>query len=185
MESQGLRSVTLFCGSSLKVDPAFVEAAEAFGRLAGTRKAELIYGGGGIGLMGVAARAALESGASVVGVIPRFLVEREIAMLDVTELIQTKSMHERKAIMAERADAFVVLPGGLGTLDETFEILTWAQLGLHDKPVGILNVKGFFNGLLAHLEHTRKSGFIQDESMPELIVEESVAELWATLADRL
>jgi len=185
MKSQGLHSVTLFCGSSRQVDPAFLTAAEDLGRLLGARRARLIYGGGAVGLMGIAARAALESGADVVGVIPRFLVEREIAMLEVTELIETQSMHERKAIMAERADAFIVLPGGLGTLDETFEILTWAQLGLHDKPIGILNVNGFFDGLLAHIDHTRKSGFIAEASMPEVIVEKTVPELWATLADRL
>jgi uncharacterized protein (TIGR00730 family) len=185
VESQDLRNVTVFCGSSRRVDPAYIEAAERLGRLVGARRARLIYGGGAVGLMGIAAKAALEAGADVVGVIPRFLVEREVAMLEVTELIETTSMHERKAIMAERADAFIVLPGGLGTLDETFEILTWAQLGLHDKPIGILNVNGFFDGLLAHIDHAREAGFIDEASMPDVVVETTVEKLWATLTERL
>ena len=152
-----VRAVVVFCGSRVGHDPAWRAAAEALGRGLATSRIRLIYGGGRVGLMGAVADGALAGGGSVTGIIPDFLRAREVAHPDVTDLVVTDSMHRRKALMFEHADAFVTLPGGLGTLDETVEIITWRQLGLHDRPVLIGNINGWATGLLNVL-----NGFVTD-----------------------
>ncbi len=151
--------ICVFCGSSSRVDAGYRDAATAFGRRIAERGAELVYGGGRVGLMGLVADAALEGGARVTGIIPRFLMDLEVGHGSVSELVVTDSMHERKAEMYDRASAFVVLPGGLGTLDETLEVLTWSQLKLSTKPVILVDVDGFWQPLLALIEHTIERGF--------------------------
>jgi len=154
-------AVCVYCGSSADVAQAYRDDAVALGRLLGERGIRLIYGGGRVGLMGLAADAALAAGGEVVGIIPRHIEEMEIAHQTLTELHVVSTMHERKRMMVDRAEAFVVLPGGLGTLDETFEILTWKQLQLHDRPVIILNSQGYWEPLLALIRHAASAGFIR------------------------
>ncbi len=156
--------ICVFCGSSSRVDARYRDAATAFGRLIAGQGAVLVYGGGRVGLMGLVADAALEGGAKVIGVIPRFLMDLEVGHGAVSELVVTDSMHARKAEMYERADAFVVLPGGLGTLDETLEVLTWSQLKLSAKPVVLVDVDGFWQPLLALIDHTIEAGFTRPEN---------------------
>ncbi|GIW88879.1 MAG: cytokinin riboside 5'-monophosphate phosphoribohydrolase [Isosphaeraceae bacterium] len=147
------RAIGLFCGSRTGTNPRFLQAAEAAATAIARRGLELVYGGGRVGLMGVAADAALAAGARVVGVIPEALAREEIAHDGLSELHIVAGMHERKALMNARSDAFLVLPGGIGTFEEFFEILSWALLGLHGKPTGILNVDGYFDPLLALIQH--------------------------------
>lgn len=153
-------SVCVFCASSHGSDPIFLEAARALGRAIATRGWRLVYGGADVGLMGAMADAAMAHGGSVTGVIPRSLAEREIAHRGLTELVETGSMHERKAEMARRADAFLVLPGGLGTLDELCEILTWRLLGIHEKPVVLINIAGYWDAFLGMLDASVAAGFL-------------------------
>jgi len=155
--------VTVFCGSAFGSDPAFRAAAADLGRLLAEAGIGLVYGGGHVGLMGVVADAALEAGGEVIGVIPRRLADREVAHEGLTDLRVVETMHERKAQMNDLADAFVVLPGGLGTLDEIFEILTWEVLGYHAKPSVFVDVKGFWSGLFATLDEMARSGFIASD----------------------
>ena len=157
-----MKSVCVFCGSS-SGGPAYADAARRFGAALARRGLGLVYGGGHVGLMGAVADAVLTAGATAVGVIPRFLVEKELAHRGLTELIVVETMHQRKTVMADRADAFAALPGGFGTADELFEILTWAQLGLHAKPVGLLNTAVFFDPLLSWLDHMVGERFLQPE----------------------
>lgn len=152
-------SVCVYCGSSFGTDPRHRADATRFGRLIGEACLELVYGGGDIGLMGALADAAMESGGRVIGVIPTDLKRAEVAHAGLDELIVVNSMHERKRRMFERADAFVVLPGGVGTLDETLEIITWRQLGLHGKPIVIVDPGGYWQPLIALIEHTIAEGF--------------------------
>ncbi len=172
------RSVAVFCASSPGADPLYAATAAQVGRELATMGIGIVYGGGRVGLMGVLADAALGAGGRVVGVIPRGMVEAERGHTGLTELVVVESMHERKALMADRADAFLALPGGYGTLDELFEAITWAQLGLHDKPIGLLNVGGFYGALTSFLDSIVSAGFIQpafrrlvlaDESLPGLL----------------
>ena len=158
-----LRSVCVFSGSSPGARPSYAETATALGREVAARGMRLVYGGASVGLMGAVADAALAAGGEVVGVIPQHLVDREVAHDGLTELRVTGSMHERKALMADLADGFVALPGGLGTLEELAEILTWSQLGLQSKPCGLLDVEGFFDPLLAFLDHTVAERFVSTE----------------------
>ncbi|MCL4812650.1 MAG: TIGR00730 family Rossman fold protein [Vicinamibacteraceae bacterium] len=144
-------------------DPAFAEMAHRLGETLGRRGFGLVYGGASVGLMGIVADAALAAGAHVIGVIPTSLVNREIAHTRLHDLRVVRTMHERKAMMVELADAFVVLPGALGTLDETFEMLTWAQLGIHDKPIGLLDVSGYYGPLLAFLDRSVAAGLMRVE----------------------
>jgi uncharacterized protein (TIGR00730 family) len=157
-----LTSVCVYCGSGLGADPAFAEAARVLGRAMGEEGVRLIYGGGSVGLMGTLARAVLDAGGEAVGIIPRFLMRRERMMDDLTETIVTEDMHERKMQMFERAEAFVALPGGVGTLEELVEQMTWAQLGRHQKPVLLANIHGFWDPLAALLEHMRAERFIRN-----------------------
>jgi uncharacterized protein (TIGR00730 family) len=154
-----IRSVVVFCGAALGARPAYAEAAAALGAGLAGAGIRLVYGGGGAGLMGVVARAARDAGGTVVGVIPQFLMDREVAMLDVSEVIVTTSMHDRKRQMFDLAEAFVILPGGLGTLDEAVEIITWRQLSLHDKPILLCDVNGSAGPLTAAVEMAVAEGF--------------------------
>ncbi len=149
----------MFCGSRLGSDPAFAQAAREFGALLGRRGYGLVYGGASVGTMGVLADAALAAGAEVIGVIPRSVFQNEVAHRGLTKLHVVASMHERKALMAQLSDAFVALPGGPGTFDELFEILTWRQIGLHDKAIGVVDVAGYFAPLRALFEGVVKQGF--------------------------
>jgi uncharacterized protein (TIGR00730 family) len=154
--------IAVFCGSRAGVDPAYAAAAAALGAGLARRGCELVYGGAHVGLMGVAADAALAHGGRVTGVIPASMVDRELAHRGLTDLRIVGSMHERKALMASLADGFLGLPGGMGTLDELCEILTWAQLGLHTKPVGLLDVRHYWRGFLAFLDTAVAEGFVRD-----------------------
>jgi uncharacterized protein (TIGR00730 family) len=174
--------LTVFCGSSTGRSPAYAEAARSLGREMVKRGVGLVYGGAGVGLMGVLADTVLEGGGEVIGVIPRHLVAREIAHADVTDLRVVETMHERKALMAELGDAFVALPGGVGTLDELFEAWTWAQLGLHVKPCAVLNVDGYFDSLLQMIDHTVREGFMRPEYGRTLIAEREPGALLDRLA---
>lgn len=158
-----LRALCVFCGASPGVRPEYVAAGEALGRLLAARGIDLVYGGGGIGMMGAVARAAIGAGGRVIGIIPERLERKEIAQQGLTELHVVQSMHERKAMMADRADAFVALPGGYGTLEEFFEVLTWAQLGFHTKPVALMNTLGFYDPLFAVLDHMVSEGFVRPQ----------------------
>jgi hypothetical protein len=155
----------------------YADAARDLGRALAGRNLALVYGGGRVGLMGVVASAALEAGGRVVGVIPHALAQKEIAQEDCTELVVVNTMHERKALMADRAGGFVALPGGYGTCDELFEILTWAQLGIHRKPVALLNVNGFFTPLLAWLDHVVSERLLKPRHRELLLVADTVPEL--------
>lgn len=158
-------SLCVYCGSRPGLDPQFAVLARTVGQWIGRRGGQLVYGGGKAGLMGVVAESTLEAGGRVVGVIPKALVEKEWALHDCTELHIVDTMHDRKRMMAERADAFVALPGGIGTFEELFEVWTWRQLGYHDKPVGILNCGGYYDGLLAFLAATVQQQFLSDWQM--------------------
>jgi hypothetical protein len=166
-----MRSVCVFCGSSPGANRAFGRAAIGLGRLLAAQGRVLIYGGGDVGLMGALADAAMEAGGTVVGVIPRAFVDAEVAHHGLTELRVVGSMHERKALMVELAEAFVALPGGTGTLEELFEVFTWGQVGLHAKPVGLLNVAGFYDPLVAFLDELVQHRFLRREHRDSLLVE--------------
>ena len=153
-------SVCVYCGSRPGAEPAFADVAQQVGDWIGRHRGQLVYGGGRSGLMGVVADAALAAGGRVVGVIPRALVEREHAHHGCTELLVVDTMHERKRLMAERSDAFLALPGGIGTFEEFFETWTWRQLGYHDKPTGLLNQDGYYDAMLTFLRHSVTSGFM-------------------------
>jgi len=172
----------VFAGSSVGARPAYAAAARALGAELGRRGLGLVYGGGSVGLMGVLADAALEAGGEVIGVIPAGLATRELAHPRVTEMRVVGSMHERKGTMASLADAFVALPGGLGTLEETLEILTWAQLGIHTKPVGALDVEGYWGGLRRMLAHAVEEGFARPEYAALLLFDGGPGDLLGRLA---
>ena len=155
----GVQRVCVYCGSSSRVAEPYREAARRTGRLLAEAGMELVYGGGHVGLMGLTADAALAAGGRVIGIIPDFLHSRELTHKSLSELIVVGSMHERKQRMFERSDAFAILPGGFGTLDEAFECMTWKQLGLHDKPIVIVDVDGYWKPLLALLDHAIGAGF--------------------------
>ena len=156
-----MKRICVFTGSNKGRREEYAEAARAFGRALLAHRLDLVYGGGHVGLMGVLADTVLEGGGRVYGVIPRALFEREVGHGGCTELIVVETMHERKAEMARLADAFVALPGGIGTLEEIFEVFTWAQLGIHRKPLGFLNVLGFYDSLISFLSHTVTEGFLR------------------------
>jgi uncharacterized protein (TIGR00730 family) len=164
--------ICVFCGSSTGLRPAYVEAARALGLALVRRSLGLVYGGGCVGLMGTIADAVLKGGGEVIGIIPEALVERELAHRDVAQLIVVHSMHERKAKMAELSDAFIAMPGGYGTFEEFCEIITWAQLGLHRKPCGILNVEQYYEPLLTLFDNAVKEGFLKPSNR-RLVIEET------------
>jgi uncharacterized protein (TIGR00730 family) len=178
-----LRSVCVFCGSNLGSREVYAEAAATLGQTLAERGLKLVYGGAKVGLMGALADAALSAGGEVAGVIPGALVEREIAHEGLTETHFVKSMHERKAMMADMSDAFIALPGGAGTLEEFFEVWTWGQLGHHGKPVGLLNVAGFFDALLGFLDQLAAEAFMRREHRDMLLVDDDAARLLSRFDD--
>ena len=167
-----MKRVCVFCGSNNGFRPQYADAAIAMAAAMVQRGLGLVYGGGNVGLMGTIADAVMRQGGKVIGVIPDALVERELAHGDVTEMIVVRSMHERKAKMAELADAFIAMPGGFGTFEEFCEIVTWAQLGLHRKPCGLLNVEGYYDPLLALFDHAVSEGFLRPANRL-LVIQES------------
>jgi len=166
-----LGSICVFCGSRPGNDPAYEAGARRLGRTLAERGTTLVYGGGRVGLMSVVADAALDGGGEAIGVIPKALVNREISHTGLTHLHVVGSMHERKALMSELSDGFVALPGGSGTLEEFFEVQTWAQLGEHQKPCGLLNVGGYYDPLLALFDHMVAKGFLSEEHRAMVLVE--------------
>jgi uncharacterized protein (TIGR00730 family) len=172
-----LKSVCVYCGSSPGLLPAYLVAARKFGELLATRSVTLVYGGGNVGLMGAVANGALAKGGAVVGVMPRQLIAKEVAHDGLTELHAVDSMHERKMKMADLADAFVALPGGIGTLEEVFEAWTWTQLGFHGKPVALLDVEGFYAQLLGFLRHVVGQRFVRQEHFDTLLVDDDPVRL--------
>ncbi|MEA2517933.1 MAG: hypothetical protein QOF49_13 [Chloroflexota bacterium] len=178
----GIRSICVFCGASPGTDARHLAAATATGTALARRGIRVVYGGSRLGLMGAVADAALAAGGEVIGVIPRLLVDRELAHPGLTELRVVETLHERKAQMAERADAFIALPGGLGTLEELAEVLSWAQLELHAKPVGLLDVGGYFAGLQAFLDRAVADGFLATRSRRLLLRDDEVEGLIGKLA---
>jgi uncharacterized protein (TIGR00730 family) len=169
-----LSSVCVFCGSNAGVDPAYLEAARHAGRGLAQRGLRLVYGGAHVGMMGALADAAMAAGGEVTGVIPRQIVDLEVAHDAVADLRIVDSMHERKALMADLADAFVALPGGIGTLEELFEVFTWAHLGLHRKPLGLLDVAGYYAPLEAMLDHSVEQRFLRPETRAMLVRDDSL-----------
>jgi uncharacterized protein (TIGR00730 family) len=177
-----MKRICVFAGSSAGSRADYVTAAAELGRVLAARGIGLVYGGARVGLMSAVADAVLAGGGEVIGVIPRALVEKEVAHTGLTDLRVVTSMHQRKALMADLSDGFIALPGGWGTLDEMFEILTWAQLGLHRKPCGLLNVQGYFERLLSFLDHTVEEGFVRREYGSLLSVSDTPAALLDALA---
>lgn len=174
-------NVCVFCGSSTGTDAVYANAARETGRLLAEGGHTLVYGGGNVGLMGILADTALQAGGKVIGVIPDFLMYREVGHRGLSELVIVSSMHDRKKQMADRSDAFIALPGGWGTLDEFAEILTWRQLGLIDQPVGLLNTDSFFSPLVEQMKTMALKGFLHPANLQHLVIENSPAKLLTTL----
>ena len=172
-----MKSLCVYCGSSSGLSPNYADAARKLAQALVERKIALVYGGGNVGLMGVIADEVMRLGGHVTGVIPKALVRKEVGHRQITELHVVENMHERKAMMADLADGFIAMPGGIGTLEELFEVMTWAQLGFHDKPIGVLNVDGYYDALLAFLQHTVQQGFLRPQHASLLMVESDVAAL--------
>ncbi|MBM3995712.1 MAG: TIGR00730 family Rossman fold protein [Planctomycetes bacterium] len=172
-----MKRICVFCGSRIGNNPEYAEQAKRLGETLVKRGYGLVFGAGHIGLMGVLADAVRNAGGETIGVIPRALVDRELADRNLTELRIVETMHERKATMAELSDAFIAMPGGYGTLDETFEMLTWAQLGFHRKPIGMLNTAGYFDALLAWIERAIVDNFVKEKNRALLIVDNDVPKL--------
>jgi hypothetical protein len=172
-----IAKICVYCGSGPGTDPAFIEAAKAFGKILASNRIGLVYGGGAVGMMGEIAKSVLDHGGEVTGIIPDFLVAREHALLGAHNLIVTKDMHERKRKMFELADAFVAMPGGVGTLEELVEQLTWVQLGRHKKPVLVANINFFWDPLCALLDHMKKLEFIRGDLDFDLLVAGKVADI--------
>ena len=175
------KAICVFCGGNAGTRPRYAEMAVAMGTELGTRKLALVYGGGSVGLMGQVAEAARDHGSPVVGIIPEHLTTKELMGHPIGELIVVATMHERKAQMAAKSDAFVAMPGGFGTLDELFEIVTWGQIGLHSKPIGLLNVDGFFDPLVSYIDHCVAEGFIRPQHRELVLMDDDPA----CLLDRL
>lgn len=168
------QSICVYCGANPGADPEFAEAARAVGHYLGKTGSRLVYGGGQVGLMGIVADATLEAGGTVTGIIPDFLHEAEVAHPRVEDMHIVSSMHERKQMMADAADAFLAMPGGIGTMEELFEAWTWSQLGRHEKPVGLLNVNGYYDQLLGFLDTMAANGFLRDKHRRMLIADSEI-----------
>ncbi len=181
METRVL-TACVYCGSRQGTRPEYATAARSAGRAIGMRGWRLVYGGGKVGLMGEVADATLEHGGTVVGVIPETLMRREVGHPGLTELHVVQTMHQRKQMMAERADLFIALPGGIGTLEELYEVWTWRQLGYHDQPIGLLNVAGYYDALLTFMRHSVSEGFLAPEQLDSIVVDDDIDRLIATLA---
>ena len=171
------KSVCVYCGSHKGARPEYLAAARHMGQLLAEQNIHLIYGGASVGLMGVLADSVLAEGGQVTGVIPEQLAERELAHRDLTHLHIVTDMHQRKSLMTGLSDAFIALPGGMGTLEELFEVLTWSQLGIHTKPCGVLNILGYYEGLLGFLDHQVTEGFLKDEQRRQLQVSDDPRDL--------
>jgi uncharacterized protein (TIGR00730 family) len=182
MRENQMQRICVFCASNIGNDPAFALAAESLGQALAARKIGLVYGGGKIGLMGIIADAVMNSGGQAIGVIPQALVDKELAHRGITELRTVRSMHERKALMAELSDGFVALPGGFGTLEELCEILTWAQLGLHKKPFGLLNISGFYDHFLRFLDHIVETRLLRPQHRELVLHSTKVDDLLTEIA---
>ncbi|CAG9174271.1 LOG family protein [Cupriavidus pinatubonensis] len=178
-----MKSVCVYCGSSPGNRPEYADAAHALGKALVENGMSLVYGGGKVGLMGIVADAVLEHGGSAIGIIPDALMQKEVGHRGLTELHVVRNMHERKQMMADRADAFIAMPGGVGTFEELFETFTWLQLGYHAKPVGLLNVAGFYDGMLGFMSHAVQEGFLKQVHADLLRVADTPAALLAKLAD--
>jgi uncharacterized protein (TIGR00730 family) len=176
-----MKSICVFCGSSSGADPAYVDAAQALGRLLADEEITLIYGGACVGLMGAVADATLSAGGKAVGVLPDFLRRKELAHPRLTELHVVSSMHERKARMAELAEGFIAMPGGMGTLEEFCEIITWAQLGLHEKPCGLLNLQGYYDPLLAFVGRMSDEGFLKEKHKGLVLSSDTAEDLLSSM----
>jgi uncharacterized protein (TIGR00730 family) len=176
-------ALAVYCGSRFGDAPAFERSARAVGDLLGRAGDTLVYGGGRVGLMGAVADATLAAGGRVVGVIPQALMDREVGHRGLTELHVVQTMHERKQLMATRADAFIALPGGIGTLEELYEVWSWQQLGYHDKPVGLLNVDGYYDALLSFMRVTSLRGFVSEAQAAALMVDDDAERLLARLRE--
>lgn len=172
-----MKRVCVFCGSNSGANPAYAEAARALGRLLVERGLQLVYGGGNVGLMGIVAEAAMQAGGTVIGVIPESLMRLEVGARDISELHVVGSMHDRKAMMAELSDAFIALPGGIGTMEELFEVWTWGQLGLHSKPAAFLDVAGYYDHLHTFLDHMVAEGFLKPRHRQMVAVSSDAARL--------
>ena len=172
-----MKSLCVYCGSSSGITPNYADAARKLAQALVERKIALVYGGGNVGLMGIIADEAMRLGGHVTGVIPKALVRKEVGHRQISELHVVENMHERKAMMADLAEGFIAMPGGIGTLEELFEVMTWAQLGFHDKPIGVLNVDGYYDALLAFLQHTVQQGFLRPQHEGLLMVEPDVTAL--------
>jgi uncharacterized protein (TIGR00730 family) len=177
-----LRSICVYCGSSMGAKDSYRQAAETLGRELVSRGLRLVYGAGSVGLMGVLARTVYERGGEVLGIIPDVLTPREVAGEQIGETVVVENMHERKAMMAQAADAFIAMPGGFGTLDELFEAITWGQIGIQRKPIGLLNVAGFFDPLLAWVDGAVKEGFVRPQHRQLFIVSDDASILLEKLA---
>lgn len=177
-----MKSVCVYCGSSPGFRPEYAEAAKALGRAMAEQGLALVYGGGKVGLMGIVADSVMAHGGAAIGIIPDALMQKEVGHRGLTELHVVRNMHERKQMMADRADAFIAMPGGVGTFEELFETFTWAQLGYHDKPVGLLNVSGFYDGMLAFLNHAVGEGFLKQIHADMLHVSDSPSGLLGKLS---
>ena len=176
-KSSKIRKICVYCGSGPGTDPAFVESARAFGAILAKNGVGLVFGGGSVGMMGAIAKSVLDHGGSVTGIIPEFLVAREHAMRGADNLIVTRDMHERKRKMFEMADAFVAMPGGIGTLEEVVEQITWVQLGRHRKPILLANIKNFWEPLCALIDHMKHLKFIRDDLNFDLLVADKVEDI--------
>jgi uncharacterized protein (TIGR00730 family) len=178
-----IRTVCVYCGSGPGTNPLFMEAATELGRTLAEQNIRLVYGGGSVGLMGAVSKSVLDHGGEVTGVIPQFLVQKEHAQKRVQELIVTRDMHERKQLMFERSDAFIAMPGGIGTLEELVEQMTWAQLGRHAKPILLANIDGFWNPLLALIDHMRELAFIRAGLSVNILQAEHVEDIMPRLRE--
>ncbi|QOX77474.1 TIGR00730 family Rossman fold protein [Trichlorobacter lovleyi] len=176
-----MQQICVFCGSSPGTRPEYSAAAHALGQALVAQGIELVYGGASVGLMGIVARTVLEGGGRVTGIIPRLLAEKEVALTSLDDLRIVDSMHERKALMAELSDGFIALPGGIGTIEEFVEVLTWAQLGIHTKPCGLLNIAGYYDGLLGFFDHMLAEGFIRPACRSTILVEQDPLSLLAAM----
>ena len=172
-----MKSICIFCGSSFGNNPEFKITATAIGKYFAENDIQLVYGGGNVGLMGALSHSVMNNGGKVTGVIPNFMMEKEWGDESVTKLHRVGSMHERKKLMSEIADGFIAIPGGIGTLDELFEIFTWKQLNLHTKPIGLLNVNGYYDSLIEFLNSIVENGFMKKETLDYLIVKDNIEDL--------
>lgn len=176
-----MKSIAVFCGSSSGNNNKIISEAYNLGKTLATKNITLVYGAAKIGIMGIVANGTLENNGKAIGVIPNFLKTKEIVSKDLTELIVTKNMHDRKVIMYEKSDGFIIIPGGFGTMDEFFEIATWGQLGLHTKPIGVLNTSGYYNGLITQCKTMVATGFLKQENLDAVLIDDTIEGLLAKM----